>query len=1019
MQDFHEISGRGVYSVEAAVRLLIPYLEDTGRAAHKAIYFDGWDGLAASAVLRAIAEQPPPSLMKKFDRIIHVDCSRWKSRRALQRAIADELKLPQAVMAAFDRQDEEDDFSKVDVNSRAEIEDVTREIYQTVRDLSWLVIFHNGSNDTIDFSDFGFPPFNWLSPCRVLWTFRGRLRLNPQIKEKVDSSHLHIYTPLSWGFDHDTAQLILEEAKEIVNYIQHNKQGINPKIAANCISYLLWFNKNGGSTINYDWETHASKYWVCDGIVEGDGQFDEPWDVSAALQQQIRMEDCSTHKVNFHKDQYTEFWKSVVAHTSESGVRTNDIIVSSKITSFFLAPQNGLPISLPLEMFQKSENLRVLKLFGCKFSFHSPPFHCCRSLRFLGLDNCEDQQLEEEDNQRTTTMECFRSLWVLDICHMDWELDLLQDVTEQMAANIREVHIKKGRIWRSNLAWRRLWNLRKLRVIEPTGSWETCKMDEVKDMVKLRLLDLSGNEGIQVLPSLYGATSLRSLVLDGCVGLEHVGAEDLPRFLESFSFDVDKGNANKLICISLAGCTRLSDFNLRGSFTILEEVDLSGTRIKTVDLKIVDAPCLQRLVLLACVHLRAILWPENEMRQLRLLCIDTRGGEPVRDASHGSLVSLEQEKSCRAFISITDMKFLQLFDEKFIWGWPDFKLNLCLFIMETTKDDGINCNEQMMGTRNREGQIFHKGSCTYTDVHVGKIISDHSKRSAAQPQPSDFHVEFGDRISGTDTQSTQGIKAITYVMNRVQSLHVHHNSSITTVIPEHMMSIKEKIYWRALKWVRVERCPKLDTVFTTNYDIVCFGELETFSAAHLLTARSVWSRGRIVNVVDSSSFAKLRAIHLHFCPRLKFVLPLSWFHTLSSLETLHIVCCGDLRQVFPVEEEFLNQIATGHKNGMLEFPMLKDLYLHHLSSLRQICEAKMFAPKLETVRLRGCWSLRRLPATEYHRQDGPRRVVVDCEKDWWNNLEWDGLHVGHHHSLYAPQHSAYYKKRHLRGTVLR
>ncbi|WVZ83879.1 hypothetical protein U9M48_030975 [Paspalum notatum var. saurae] len=426
--------------------------------------------------------------MEKFDRIIHVDCSRWKSRRALQRAIADELKLPRAVMAAFDRQDGDDDFSKVDESSRAEIEDVTREIYQTVRDLSCL--------------------------------------------------------------------------------------------------------------------------------------------------------------------------------------------------------------------------------------------------------------LEEEDNQRTTTMECFRSLWVLDICHMDWELDLLQDVIEQMAANIREVHIKKGRIWHSNLAWRRLWNLRKLRVIEPTGSCETCKMDEVKDMVKLRLLDLSGNEGIQVLPSLYGATSLRSLVLDGCVGLEHVGTEDLPRSLESFSFDVDKGNANKLICISLAGCTRLSDFNQRGSFTILEEVDLSGTRIKTVDLKIVDVPCLQRLVLLACVHLRAILWPENGLWQLRLLCIDTRGGEPVRDASHGSL---------------------------------------------TTKDDGINCSKEMMVTRNRKGQIFHKGSCTYIDVDVGKIINDHNKSTAAQPQPPDFHLEFGDKISGTDMLSTQGIKAIAFVMNRVQSLHVHDNSSIAAVIPAHMI----------------------------------------------------------------------------------------------------------------------------------------------------------------------------------------------------------------------------------------
>jgi hypothetical protein len=44
---------------------------------------------------------------------------------------------------------------------------------------------------------------------------------------------------------------------------------------------------------------------------------------------------------------------------------------------------------------------------------------------------------------------------------------------------------------------------------------------------------------------------------------------------------------------------------------------------------------------------------------------------------------------------------------------------------------------------------------------------------------------------------------------------------------------------------------------------------------------------------------------------------------------------------------------------------------------------------------------------------------VDCEKDWWNDLEWDGLDVGHHPSLFRSCHSGYYKKQMLRSTVLR
>ncbi|KAL6841072.1 hypothetical protein ACP4OV_029041 [Aristida adscensionis] len=83
-----------------------------------------------------------------------------------------------------------------------------------------------------------------------------------------------------------------------------------------------------------------------------------------------------------------------------------------------------------------------------------------------------------------------------------------------------------------------------------------------------------------------------------------------------------------------------------------------------------------------------------------------------------------------------------------------------------------------------------------------------------------------------------------------------------------------------------------------------------------------------------------------------------------------------------MEAELLNKIATKYQSKMLEFPKLKDLHLHHLSILQKICEANIFAPKLETVSIRGCWGLRCLPATNRHRCQDGRLVVVNCEKDW-------------------------------------
>lgn len=105
-------------TVQEAIQKITPYLENTSKP-NQVIYFDGWYG--AYAVLASIAEDPPLSVRSRFDTIIHLDCSRWKNRRQLQRTIAQKLNLSQHVMSIFERQDEDDDFGGVDEGSRAEI----------------------------------------------------------------------------------------------------------------------------------------------------------------------------------------------------------------------------------------------------------------------------------------------------------------------------------------------------------------------------------------------------------------------------------------------------------------------------------------------------------------------------------------------------------------------------------------------------------------------------------------------------------------------------------------------------------------------------------------------------------------------------------------------------------------------------------------------------------------------------------------------------------------------------------
>uniref|UniRef100_A0A0D9W283 Disease resistance protein At4g27190-like leucine-rich repeats domain-containing protein n=1 Tax=Leersia perrieri TaxID=77586 RepID=A0A0D9W283_9ORYZ len=915
-------------------------------------------------------------------------------------------------MALFDRQDEEDDFSGVTESSRAEVADIRREIYRTFMDLTCLLILNNGSDEAVDIASFGFPLNDWynLRDNRMLWTFRGRLPLNPEIEKKVDDSHLFLYT-YYYAYDGIRKALLATEATEITRRSRELLH-LDSTIAAECCLYLLSLNYQGG----HNWATHACNYWVCDGIIFSHPRWmqeDQAWELAAALHQEIRLEDYSCSRVPVFADELDTPPERWILVTKDAMEKKPTLYTTSLFVGYTSV------ILLPNDMFHQANNLRVLRLCNCAFSFSSPPFRCCSSLRFLGLDKCQDRPQEDREDKNMTSpaLEIFHRLWVLDICHTDWELTFpTKNTTEQqMAVDIREVHIKKGRIWHNNFPWRQLKNLRKLRVIEATHPWgKTGEMDEFADMLKLELLDLSKNNMIQVLPRLSGAGNLKILILDGCVRLEQVGPEGIPPSLESFSFDSRIDRA-EITSISLAGCSSLLSFTLRGPLPKLENLDLSGTIIKMLDLRDVQGSRIGQMIMLRCEKLHSIIWPEKGLPNLSVLCIDSQ------------VCHVETNRQ-QAYATVMDVRFIQSLvlrsEDKFCWKCDKTHVNICMSSTAkeaVLKNGTIGCynTQKVAGSSLQMSIINITQPVCYKDINLDMISAIYEGSSAPQVEPLDLHVEIGEGISYVNMVSEQALSAVAFVMNGAESLHAHDNSLITSLNPPKHVILRGdgEITWQHLKWCCIERCRRLDTVFATDYTEVCFRKLESFSAAELLMANSIWGRGSTIQASDDESFKKLRSIHLYSCRKLTFVLPLSWATTrshLPSLETLLIVCCGELRQVFPVEPDALSKISFEHPTGVrLNFPKLKHIHLHDVPKLRQICDVKrMFAPELKTIRVRGCWSLKRIPASD-------SCPVVDCEKDWWEKLEWDGVDVGHDPSLFKTRHSRYYKKAMPRGSLLR
>ncbi|XP_024318207.1 uncharacterized protein LOC104583403 [Brachypodium distachyon] len=575
---------------ESVEKILVELGADSTSNRENAIYFDGWDGLGASAVLQAIAERltisnelstRPTGL--EFEKIIHIDCSKWESRRAMQREIAVQLKLPNWVMEMFDKQDAEDDFNGLDQGSRGEIAQVVTEIYHTIQNCRFLVILHNGSNEEIDLFDFG-PSLYGYANSKMLWTFQGRFRLDPKrtdIVKKGRTTYVLLSASRRWRDPQELWSYLVHHEAAQVSCNKHGRHIIDPAIAAECVLYMLKQCSIGSQTVDYDWAIHTSNYWVCEGIIALTS-IDKAWQVGDFLQHGLQLLDVNNQLSNDESIIMPSF------HLARSTERMPYWI--STTCGFVLSPSGAIPDS----MFQYSHRLGVLTLSKCTFSFSSPPFLCCQSLRFLWLDRCQDlltrssttdhhqpdaNKEEELGKSSTTSWECFHSLWVLDLRYTDWDQILSAQVMDFMT-QVRELNVMGAKNWDMSHLRGRLRNIRKLRVTKST----CCFTNNVfSEMDGLELLDFSGNTISQGMTSLSGSTSnssLETVIIDGFNGLK---------------------------IISLRGCKVLRNLLFKGLFESLVELDLSGTKVKTLNLREVRASSLpKRIMLLGCEKLCAI-----------------------------------------------------------------------------------------------------------------------------------------------------------------------------------------------------------------------------------------------------------------------------------------------------------------------------------------------------------------------------------------------------------------------------
>ncbi|XP_031251792.1 disease resistance protein At4g27190-like [Pistacia vera] len=176
-----------------------------------------------------------------------------------------------------------------------------------------------------------------------------------------------------------------------------------------------------------------------------------------------------------------------------------------------------------------------------------------------------------------------------------------------------------------------------------------------------------------------------------------------------------------------------------------------------------------------------------------------------------------------------------------------------------------------------------------------------------------------------------------------------------------------------LKFCIISECPEIKTVVHVDEveedTIAVFPLLETLSIHHLWNLTGIWQ-----GTLPEGSFAELRILSMHGCPKLDYIFRSSMIQYFRKLEELVIEDCQAIEQII-VEDEITDSCSV-------TLPSLKKLTLHYLPGLVNIWKSPW--PQLGHISFYCCPNLKKIGIDSRFKD-----VIVKAEKSWWDALEWE------------------------------
>ncbi|XVF29552.1 hypothetical protein REPUB_Repub15cG0131200 [Reevesia pubescens] len=410
------------------------------------------------------------------------------------------------------------------------------------------------------------------------------------------------------------------------------------------------------------------------------------------------------------------------------------------------------------------------------------------------------------------------------------------------------------------------------------------------------------------------------------------------------------------------------------SMPLLEELNLSMTRIKYLPKSISNLVKLEKLVLRDCERLVNL---PSEVGSLKLLQVLDLGGTEIIDlpneisklvclshlevSFYGSSTNSEHDKLPRKWIS--SLQALQTLRISMYPGDSWWNKTAGSFLKEVINLKKLT-SLSFYFPEVEFLELFLRESASWKSLTEFKFVVGRDIKFNASRVPQYVELNYG-LLSGQCLRFVNSEKiptAIVEVLARCIAFYLDHHLDVRSLSEFGIGNINK------LKYCIISECPNLETIVDSKEGAeIVFPCLEHLSIHYSWSLTCIWE-----GVVPKGSFAALRTLSLHACPKLTYVFKSSMLQFISNLEKLQVDDCEAIEKIVSAEEDTESCCIS-----------LKSLTLNSLPELIHISEGVQSKLLFEYISVCDCPQLKHICVDSELKQT---LKEIRAEKDWWDEL---------------------------------